>query len=574
MTGTTVIPVPGTDPYDVTVGRGVIDQLPDALGSRVAKVLIVHPPTLGARAAQLRESLLGQFEVLLAEVPDAEDAKRVEVAAFCWQIMGQTDFTRTDAVVGFGGGATTDLAGFVAATWLRGVRLVQVPTTVNGMVDAAIGGKTGVNTAEGKNLVGAFYAPAAVLVDLDLLDGLPRNELLAGFAEVVKCGFIGEPEILDIVEADVDRATDPATDEFRRCIELAIRLKARVVGEDFKESGLREILNYGHTLGPRDRARRAVPLAPRSGDLGGDGVRRRARPDRGDPRRRGGRPAPPHPGVAHPAHHLPGRPVEDPAGDDAAGQEGARRHDAVHRARGDRQADHARGTRGGAAVRGVPGGRQLTIGQALAGFALLAAVLTIIPGLDTALVLRATLAQGRRHAIATALGICSGAFVWGAAAAVGATALLAASELAFTVLKLAGAVYLVALGITMFVRTFQRRERPVAPLEAAPRSLWAAYGRGALTNLLNPKVGVFYIAVIPQFIPEGVPALPMGLLLALVHVLESVVWFSAIILATGFARRWLAGERARRWIDRVTGGILVGFGVALALESRQLGSTP
>ena len=232
------------------------------------------------------------------------------------------------------------------------------------------------------------------------------------------------------------------------------------------------------------------------------------------------------------------------------------------------------GPGGGAAVRGVPGGRQLTIGQALAGFALLAAVLTIIPGLDTALVLRATLAQGRRHAIATALGICSGAFVWGAAAAVGATALLAASELAFTVLKLAGAVYLVALGITMFVRTFQRRERPVAPLEAAPRSLWAAYGRGALTNLLNPKVGVFYIAVIPQFIPEGVPALPMGLLLALVHVLESVVWFSAIILATGFARRWLAGERARRWIDRVTGGILVGFGVALALESRQLGSTP
>lgn len=246
---TTVIEVPGDQPYDVLVGHGVLDRLPEALGDRVAKVLVVHPPTLGARAAALREALQDRVEVYLAEVPDAEDAKRVEVAAFCWQIMGQTDFTRTDAVVGFGGGATTDLAGFVAATWLRGVRLVQVPTSVAGMVDAAVGGKTGINTAEGKNLVGAFYAPAAVLADLDVLDTLPRNEVIAGFAEIVKCGFIGEPEILDIVEADPAVAVDPTTPQFRRCVELAIGLKARVVGADFRESGLREILNYGHTLG-------------------------------------------------------------------------------------------------------------------------------------------------------------------------------------------------------------------------------------------------------------------------------------------------------------------------------------
>lgn len=210
----------------------------------------------------------------------------------------------------------------------------------------------------------------------------------------------------------------------------------------------------------------------------------------------------------------------------------------------------------------------MTLAQALAGFALLAAVLTIIPGLDTALVLRAALTQGRRHAIATALGINSGAFVWGAAAAVGATALLAVSEVAFVALKIVGAVYLAGFGIVMIVRTLTRPHDVEALPAARQGSLWAAYGRGALTNLLNPKVGVFYIAVIPQFIPEGVPALPMGLLLALVHNLEAAVWFGAIILATGFARRWLAGERTRRWIDRVTGGILVGFGVALALESR------
>ena len=249
MSETTVIPVTGNDPYDITIGRGLLANLSEQIGTRVAKVLIVHQPSLGAKANALRDSLAERYEVYLAEIPDAEDAKRIEVAAFCWQVMGQTDFTRTDAVIGLGGGAATDLAGFVAATWLRGVRLIQCPTSVAGMVDAAVGGKTGINTNEGKNLVGAFYAPSAVVVDLNVLDDLPRNEILAGFAEIVKCGFIGEPEILDLIEADVDVVTNPRSDEFRRVVELSIGLKARVVSEDFKEAGLREILNYGHTLG-------------------------------------------------------------------------------------------------------------------------------------------------------------------------------------------------------------------------------------------------------------------------------------------------------------------------------------
>jgi 3-dehydroquinate synthase len=248
-TGTTTITVTGTDSYPVLIGSGIVADVAQQLGDSVQKVLIVHTSHLGARAAALRESLLGRYEVLIAEVPDAEPAKRVEVAAFCWQVMGQSDFTRTDAVIGFGGGAVTDLAGFVAATWLRGVKLVQVPTSVLGMVDAAVGGKNGINTAEGKNLVGTFYAPAAVVCDLEILGDLPRNEILAGFAEIVKAGFIQVPEILDIVEADVDAVTDPTTPQFRRVLELAIEMKARVVGADFKEGGLREILNYGHTLG-------------------------------------------------------------------------------------------------------------------------------------------------------------------------------------------------------------------------------------------------------------------------------------------------------------------------------------
>ncbi len=314
----TEILVPGDHPYPVVVGRGLLGTLGVHLGTGVQKVLIVHPPTLGAAAAELRESLLGQYEVLLAEIPDAEAGKRVEVAAFCWQVLGQADFTRSDAVIGFGGGAVTDVAGFVAATWLRGVRLVQVPTTLLGMVDASVGGKTGINTAEGKNLVGAFYAPAAVVADLDTLDSLSRNEILAGFAEVVKCGFIADPEILDIIEADVDRATDPRTPEFRRLVELSIGIKARVVGEDFtrvRAAGDPQLRTHAR---PRDRARGTLPVAPRGGRRGRDDVRCRACAAERPALRRGRRPAQEHPRVAEPAGELPARALADPARDDAA----------------------------------------------------------------------------------------------------------------------------------------------------------------------------------------------------------------------------------------------------------------
>src|SRR5690606_23431896 len=182
------------------------------------------------------------------EIPDAEAGKTVTVAAECWDALGAAGVTRTDMVVGVGGGAATDLAGFVAATWLRGVRWVAVPTSLLGMVDAAVGGKTGVNIAAGKNLVGAIHPPAGVLVDLATLDTLPEVELTAGLAEVVKCGFIADPAILDLIESDPAAAADPASPVLRELVERAVRVKAEVVSEDLRESGLREILNYGHTL--------------------------------------------------------------------------------------------------------------------------------------------------------------------------------------------------------------------------------------------------------------------------------------------------------------------------------------
>jgi threonine/homoserine/homoserine lactone efflux protein len=200
--------------------------------------------------------------------------------------------------------------------------------------------------------------------------------------------------------------------------------------------------------------------------------------------------------------------------------------------------------------------------QALAGFALVAGLLTIIPGLDTALVLRSSISAGRGHGFATALGICTGALVWGAAAAVGATAILVASEVAFTVLKLAGAAYLAYLGISLLVQKPANAQHPAVRVG----TLKASYGKGVLTNLLNPKVGVFYIAIIPQFIPEGTVPLLMGLALALVHVVESMVYFTAIIFATHAARRLFVERRVTRWVDRVTGGVLLAFAGILVAE--------
>lgn len=232
----------------VLIGRALLNEIPETLhGSK--KVLIVYPQPLAATADVLAENLKSAgIQTYMAEVPAAEDAKRVEVAAFCWQIMGQGEFNRNDAVIGLGGGSTTDLAGFVAATWLRGIRSVLIPTTLLGMVDAAIGGKTGINTSEGKNLVGAFHLPDSVVIDLDTLSSLPRNELLAGMAEVVKYGFIAAPEILEIIESD-QSATDPTSEAFERMIRESVRIKTDVTSRDFKESGDREFLNYGHTLG-------------------------------------------------------------------------------------------------------------------------------------------------------------------------------------------------------------------------------------------------------------------------------------------------------------------------------------
>jgi threonine/homoserine/homoserine lactone efflux protein len=197
--------------------------------------------------------------------------------------------------------------------------------------------------------------------------------------------------------------------------------------------------------------------------------------------------------------------------------------------------------------------------SSLLSFAVVAGLITIIPGLDTAMVLRATLVRGRRHGFATALGISTGALFWGAGAAIGVSALLTASTAGYTVVRVAGALYMVWLGVRLL-----RGSKATAP-GPVPERLYRSWRRGVLTNLLNPKIGAFYVAVLPQFIPAHTSHLAMGLLLALVHDLEGAVWFTAIVLGTHTVRGLLARRAARRTIDGVTGATLIGFGIRLAL---------
>jgi 3-dehydroquinate synthase len=233
------------------IGKGVAGLLASFVdGSE--QVAIICSAQLRDYAVKIAESL--PERVTIIDVPDAEAGKNAQVLLNCWTELAEAGFTRSDSIVGFGGGATTDLAGFVASSWLRGVRYIAMPTTILGMVDAAVGGKTGINLPAGKNLVGAFYEPYTVLGDMNFLATLPTRDWRSGFAEVLKAGFIADPRILDAFCADPQNALSGG-ESTGALIHKAVAVKAKVVSEDFREQGSavgrigREALNYGHTLG-------------------------------------------------------------------------------------------------------------------------------------------------------------------------------------------------------------------------------------------------------------------------------------------------------------------------------------
>lgn len=250
------------EPYDVRIGDGAMQLLPQMLGTKPVKVALVHTQPVQRHSDRAR-AILRQagYEVLDILVPDAEAGKTIQVASGIWARLGEAGFTRSDAIVGLGGGAATDVAGFVAATWMRGIRYVNCPTSLLAMVDASTGGKTGINTDAGKNLVGSFYTPAGVLADTSTLSTLPNDILIEGLGEVAKSGFILDGEILKILSdsnnakllrefnGDQIENNSELHELIVNLIERTVRVKAYHVSSDLKEQGLREFLNYGHTLG-------------------------------------------------------------------------------------------------------------------------------------------------------------------------------------------------------------------------------------------------------------------------------------------------------------------------------------
>ncbi len=208
--------------------------------------LVVIAPNDVVELYSLRD-FCAQSHALLFISPEGELQKEFSLVGEIWDFLGRHQVDRSAGIIGIGGGATTDLAGFIAATWLRGISWYAVPTTLAGMVDAAIGGKTGINTDAGKNLVGSFYSPQSVEIDLGFLDSLPDRDFSAGLAEVIKSGFIRDMTIIDSLERNADLVS--ARNIAAELVSKSVQVKSDVVSIDFTESKAREILNFGHTFG-------------------------------------------------------------------------------------------------------------------------------------------------------------------------------------------------------------------------------------------------------------------------------------------------------------------------------------
>ena len=246
------VPIPGRS-YEVVIGAGVIDDasglLPD-LGAAATAFIVVDRAIGGSWLPRLEAGLdaLDLHRVALT-VPSGEAAKSMQVFDTLLHQLASQEAHRDDVVVALGGGTVGDLAGFVASTYMRGVPFVQVPTTLIGQVDAAIGGKTAVNLLEGKNLVGTFYQPRAVLCDVAALSTLPDRDYRSGLAEVAKYALALDPELLEMLEGDLGPILEREPGALEALVARCVRIKAATVASDERDVGARMYLNYGHTLG-------------------------------------------------------------------------------------------------------------------------------------------------------------------------------------------------------------------------------------------------------------------------------------------------------------------------------------
>ncbi|MFQ6091561.1 MAG: 3-dehydroquinate synthase [bacterium] len=236
--------------YPIHIGENLLIRAGEIL-KKNGKVMVVTNPTVGELYLdELTEGLTGEgFEVSSSVVPDGERYKTLEWANRLYDSLLDHRMERGSTVVALGGGVIGDLAGFVAATYKRGLPLVQAPTTLLAQVDSSIGGKVGVDHARGKNMIGTFYQPRCVLISLEVLDTLPQRELRAGLAEVIKYGVISDEDLFGYVEENLEALLGWEPQALRFVVKRSCQIKASVVAKDERETGLRAILNFGHTLG-------------------------------------------------------------------------------------------------------------------------------------------------------------------------------------------------------------------------------------------------------------------------------------------------------------------------------------
>jgi 3-dehydroquinate synthase len=240
----------GERSYRIRIGSGVLDDadlLRQAIGGRQA--LLLSNTTVAPLYAARVEAALGGLKWATLLLDDGERHKTVESASRVWQALAELGAQRNATLIALGGGVIGDLGGFAAACWMRGIDFVQLPTTLLAMVDSSVGGKTGVNLPQGKNLVGAFWQPRLVLADIGTLGTLPEREFRAGLAEVVKYGAIGDPDFFAWMEAHVDALSARDESVVAEAVLRSCRHKAGVVARDERETGERALLNFGHTFG-------------------------------------------------------------------------------------------------------------------------------------------------------------------------------------------------------------------------------------------------------------------------------------------------------------------------------------
>jgi 3-dehydroquinate synthase len=243
----------GERAYPIYVGAGCLADLGTRLaqtrcGKRVA--VVTNSTIANLYLGPAVTALAGAgFDPAIIQIPDGEEHKNLAWLAFVYDRLIDAGIDRGGAVIALGGGVVGDLAGFAAATYLRGVACIPVPTTLLAQIDASIGGKTGINHAAGKNLLGAFKQPRFVLADVDCLKTLPRREFVAGLAEVIKTGAILDAELFELLEAELPGVLRQETELLVRIVRTCCQLKALVVAEDETEGGYRAVLNFGHTLG-------------------------------------------------------------------------------------------------------------------------------------------------------------------------------------------------------------------------------------------------------------------------------------------------------------------------------------